>query len=303
MVVIARKVGRLANRILLFAHFIAAAAEHGFRVVNPAFGHYARYFPSTAGDLFCRFPLAGPVPSMGPVSRELLYRAAFLAANTLHAFQRLGRDVGLIRLRRHQSLDLDSPAFLSFLRRHRAVFVQDWFFRTSVNCKKHHDLICSFFTPWERHLTRARAIVEPAVRQGRFLVGVHVRQSDYATFKGGRFCYSHRQFRHVMEQVRVIFSDRPVSFLVCSDAPVPADAFAGLDVLYGNGHELEDLYALAACDRLVGPPSTYGKWASYYGTVPRCMMSDPGQPVTPESFRVDSGLLPEPHSLEPVIPR
>ena len=36
MIVIAKPVGRLANRLLLFAHFIAAAAEHDLVVYNPA---------------------------------------------------------------------------------------------------------------------------------------------------------------------------------------------------------------------------------------------------------------------------
>jgi hypothetical protein len=133
--------------------------------------------------------------------------------------------------------------------------------------------------------------VEPARRDGKFLVGVHVRQDDYRSFKGGRYYYSHRQYRHLMEQVCTAYADRPVSFLVCSDDPVPADAFAGLDVLYGNGHELEDLYALAACDRLMGPPSTYSRWASFYGKVPRLEISDPEIAPRPERFRVERRLF------------
>jgi hypothetical protein len=290
MIVIAKKVGRLANRLLLFAHFIGAAREHGFKVVNPAFDRYAHYFPSTSKDLFCRFPAAGRFISMGPLGRNLLYRATLLTANTLHALQRQGSDVGLIRLKREELLDLDSPEFLSYLRRHRIVFVQDWFFRSSVDCEKHGDLIRSYFTPWKHHLARAKALVEPARQQGKFLVGVHVRQGDYVSFKGGRFFYTHAQFRRVMEHIRSNFADKPVSFLVCSDAPVPPQAFAGLDVHYGNGNELEDLYALAACDLLTGPPSTYSKWASYYGLVPRYEIRDPACSPTPEQFHVESTL-------------
>lgn len=303
MIVIASRVGRLANRLLLFAHFIGSAVEHGFRVVNPAFGSYARYFPSTSGDLLCRFPTAGPVPSMGIIGRGFLYGATVLAANTLHALQLRDCGIGLIRLRRDQSLDLDSPAFLSYLRGRRAVFAQDWFFRSATNCEKHGDVIRSYFTPCEHHLARARALVEPARRGGRFVVGVHIRQGDYLTFKGGQFFFSHRQYRRVMEEIRSAFAGRDVSFLVCSDAPVPAGAFTGLDVRYGNGHELEDLYALAACDRLAGPPSTYSKWASYYGLVPRHEITTPEGPVTPDSFHVAGRLLPGALPLHPVVPR
>jgi hypothetical protein len=95
----------------------------------------------------------------------------------------------------------------------------------------------------------------------------------------------------MMEKVQAAVPGENVSFLVCSDAPVPPAAFVGLDVLYGNGHELEDLYALAACDRLLGPRSTYSKWASFYGAVPRCEVINPAaQPFDAQDFRVESGL-------------
>ena len=289
MIVIAKRVGRLANRLLLFAHFIAAAVEHDFAVWNPAFFAQARYFPSTAHNPVIRFPAGRRVP-VPPGSRNLLYYAAVGAAEARHRQQRLGRQVGLIRLRREDALDLNSEAFLDVVRRHRVVFVQDWFFRNSQNCARHRDVVHAFFTPWEHHLERAGALVEPLRRRDRFVVGVHVRRGDYSRFKDGRYYYSHDQYRTIMASVQGAFAERNVAFLVCSDEPVPDGAFAGFDVAYGNGHELEDLYALAACDALVGPPSTYSTWASYYGEVPLYAVHDPLEGPEVTSFKVMHGL-------------
>ena len=289
MIVIASKVGRLANRLLLFAHFIAAGAEHGFLVVNPAFHPYARYFPSTARDLLCRFPAGRRLPAP-PGSRQALYRVAELAADGLHRVQGAGRDVGLIRLRRDQALDLNSREFLDVVDRHRIVFVQDWFFRNRDNCARHRELIRSHFTPAERHLAGARAAVERARQRGSLVVGVHVRRGDYRSFKGGRFFYSHEQYRGILEQVDAAFSADDVAFLVCSDAHVPERSFESMNIVYGNGHQVDDLYALALCDRLVGPPSTYTKWASYYGDVPRYVIKDPSESPGAGSFQVSRGL-------------
>lgn len=288
MIVIAKSVGRLANRLVLFAHFIATAAEHGFAVANPAFG-YQRYFPSMAGDLLCRFPAGRPLWSP-PGSGRALYRATLLVAGMLHRLQSAGRDVGLLRIHRDQHLDLDSPAFLAAVRRHRLLFVQDWFFRSSRNCERHRDVIRAYFTPWPHHLAHAHAALEPARRQGRFVIGVHVRRGDYRVFRNGRFYYSHAQYRALMTRCESAFPTENVSFLVCSDEPVPREAFRGLDVLYGPGHQLEDLYALAACDRLLGPPSTYSGWASYYGRVPRLVVTEPAATVDPAAFRIDRTL-------------
>ena len=32
--------------------------------------------------------------------------------------------------------------------------------------------------------------------------------------------------------------------------------------------DIEDLYALSICDYILGPPSTFSMWASFYGGVP-----------------------------------
>jgi hypothetical protein len=289
VVVIAKRVGRLANRLLLFAHFIAAAVEHQFVVLNPSFVGQARYFPSTAGDLLCRFPAGRKIPVF-PGSRELLYYGASWAAEVRHWRQRLGLPAGLIRLRREDRLDLNSEAFLDVVRGHRVVFVQDWFFRNSDNCVRHREVVRAYFTPWEHRLEQARAVLEPARRRDRFVVGIHIRRGDYKTFKQGRYYYSHEQYRDAMEGVQAVFPHEDVAFLVCSDEPVPAGAFTGLDVTYGNGHELDDLYALAMCDALVGPPSTYTAWASYYGDVPLHVIHDPCAAPELGSFTVNEGL-------------
>lgn len=300
MIVIAKGVGRLANRLLLFAHFIGTSIEHGFAVANPALRHYAKYFPSTARDLLCRFPPGRAL--WAPLgSRHLLYHVTLRAADALHRLPRADRGIGLIRLRRDQRVDLDGEAFLDAVRRHRVLFVQDWFFRSRVNCERHREVIRDYLTPWEHHLVRSHGSVKPARRRGRFVVGVHLRRGDYEGFRGGRFYYSHAEYRAIMTRVEAAFPSENVSFLVCSDEPVPSDAFHGLDVLYGPGQELEDLYALAACDRLVGPPSTYSAWASFYGDVPRYQVQDPASPVEASAFRVDRTLGSEPGPTAPPL--
>lgn len=275
--------------MLLFAHFIGAAIEHGLVVCNPAFLDYAKYFPSTAHDLLCRFPPGGALPPVRG-ARPVLYRGTTSAARMLHRLQRAGMDVGLIRLTRDQRLDLNGDGFLDVVRRHRVVFVQDWFFRNADNCARHREAICEYFTPWEHHLAATRAALEPARARGRFVVGVHVRRGDYRWFKGGRYYYTYEQYRDVMAKVEAAFPSRDVGFLVCSDVPVPPGAFDGLDIVYGNGHPLEDLYGFAACDRLIGPPSTYTAWASYYGDVPMYRILDPDETPSQESFKLRRGL-------------
>jgi hypothetical protein len=180
------------------------------------------------------------------------------------------------------------------VRRHRLLFVQDWNFRAPDWCERHRDTIRPYFRPFERHLAAARALVEPARAGGRFVVGVHVRRTDYARFKGGRWFYSLEQYRGFLERARRVFGDRDVAFLVCSDEALPREPFAGLEAHFGGRDGLEDLYALAGCDALLGPPSTYGRWASWWGGVPRYTIFDSERPFDAASFVVDTTLSPRP---------
>ena len=56
--VISGRCGRMANRIILFANFIALAEEQGHRVANPTFHSYAKWFETTRNDIYCQYPRA-----------------------------------------------------------------------------------------------------------------------------------------------------------------------------------------------------------------------------------------------------
>jgi hypothetical protein len=87
-----------------------------------------------------------------------------------------------------------------------------------------------------------------------------------------------------MSAAASLLQGKQVVFWVCSDEGVAADAFPGLRVEPGVGTILEDLCSLARCDLLIGPPSTFSAWASYYGRVPLYSMVDSSHMPTLEEF-------------------
>jgi hypothetical protein len=267
VVVIARPFGQLGNRLVLFAHFIAAALEHDLLILNPAFNEYAHLFPSTADDVLCRFPPGDCLPPQAG-AREAMREAVRAGANALHRLQVSGRDVGLIRLEDDECLDLNSEAFLGMVSRHPVLLIEGWFFRNQHNCERHQDSIRRFLTPHPRTLDRAREPIDKARASGKLVVGVHVRRGDYEWHAGGRFFFSHAEYGRMMSGLHRGPNGQDVTFFVCSDEPVPPQWLEGLDVISSSWLLMEDLYGLAACDFLVGPPSTFTRWASFYGDVP-----------------------------------
>ena len=73
---------------------------------------------------------------------------------------------------------------------------------------------------------------------------------------------------------------------MASDAPVDDVAFRGLDVVPAPGHAYQDNLVLSRCDLLIGPPSTYNQWASFYGKVPAFRIAEAGMSVRREDFKV-----------------
>ena len=61
MIINALRYGQLGNRLLVYAHLIAAAREYGVTLLNPAMCEYAHLFPAIADDVWCRYSSAGAV--------------------------------------------------------------------------------------------------------------------------------------------------------------------------------------------------------------------------------------------------
>jgi hypothetical protein len=86
-----------------------------------------------------------------------------------------------------------------------------------------------------------------------------------------------------------LYPDRRLRFLICSDEAIDLALFTGLNVIAGTGDVVQDLYALADCDLICGPPSTFNMWASFYGRVPRYELESLGEVPHRENFVVPSG--------------
>jgi hypothetical protein len=289
MIVITGDYGQLGNRLIVFANMIAAAREHGLRVADPAFHEYAEYFEATRRDLLCRYPLVRSWLPGGRRLRHAVHRGANGAqryARNLH--NRTGRwpGVRVLDIGWHARCDLDGPEFLELARQPGLLLAKGWLFRARQSFTHHADEIRRFFTPAASHRARVAACLAALRRSAEVVVGVHVRHGDYRHFLGGRFFFEAGQYAALLRRMRELLGGRETAFLICSNAAQPTDAFAGLNATPGPGRQIEDLYALAACDYLIGPPSTYTMWASFYGQTPLYVVTDPAVAFELSDFEV-----------------
>lgn len=279
MVILVKRFGQLGNRLFLFAHLVANAAEYGCAVANPSFAAYARFFVAPAADDFGLLPVRVAMLRhrrlawvlerlLGLVQRPQTFR--WLA----ELGQRLPAWLGLPQLLYLDdsagTFDLRSGAYLADVRQ-RVVLLHGWCFRDRPSFAQHAGLIRRLFALVPPHQQAVTAVLAGCRRTAQVLVGVHIRRGDYATFANGQYFYGNDVYAGHLRALRAQFAPaQRVEFLLCSDEALNLADFEGLPVHRGSGHFVEDLYALAGCDYLLGPPSSYSMWASFYGEVPLC---------------------------------
>lgn len=285
MVVVADKAGRLGNKLLLSAHLIAASADQGFRIFLPAFGEHHRWFPMIGGPLPI-YPSVTGSPLGSRAARVLLfYLARVLGAVASRSGWRGNKWVRAVRLQEGDRLDLESLATREEIRSTKLMVLQGWLFRAPTAFISHSDEVRRVLSPDPSILSAARDQVEEARAGGDTVVGIHIRQGDYEQHLGGRFYFPSKEYVATMERLLALLPGR-VRFLVTTDSPQEWGRFDHLPYKQSDGTAIADLFTLAACDYICGPPSSFTLWASFYGEVPLAMIVSRGRTLTLDDFRI-----------------
>jgi Glycosyl transferase family 11 len=296
LIIVGLRCGRLANRLALFANLIAFAEEYGHRLINFTFHSYATLFEATRRDVFCRYPAASRpgwldvIPGIGDAIREtrIFYHAVRGLSVLNEKLPVFGNKVVTLREGPgHQLIIfLESPEIQARIADARVVFVYGFIFRAPAAMQRHAEKIRAYFQPIEKHGRASRQAVDRLRQRADVVVGVHIRRGDYIGWAGGKYFFPVSRYAAWMHELAEQFPGRKVSFLVCSNEPRNAQEFTGLSVGFAAGSPVEDLYALAGCDYLMGPVSSFTQWASFYGGKPLLHLRDSKDRIEREKFRV-----------------
>jgi hypothetical protein len=125
--------------------------------------------------------------------------------------------------------------------------------------------IRTVFAPKENILHYAEALLEHARGMGDIVIGVHLRWEDY---RGTPYFFPLNVFLNRMKEISSFFKPTKVSFVICSPEKLKQEDFPDTCVFSSDGSPVQDMYSLAGCDYILGPPSTFSGWASFYGSKP-----------------------------------
>lgn len=147
----------------------------------------------------------------------------------------------------------------------------------------------TIFRPKKSITDKAETLIAEMRQTSDLIVGVHIRRGDYATWNDGRFFYELEDYRQFMLRIQALYQNKRVSFFISSNEDFPLDTFKGCNCRrFGKepSGAILDLYTLSICDLMIGPFSTYSRWASFIGEVPLCFLETKDQQFTENSFSI-----------------
>lgn len=250
--------GRLGNRLWTYANVLAFAIEHKIRIVNPQFREFPYFVEDIAGHSLSRI--------INPSQRS----------KVLSSLARVAYKVNL-RVRQYPSIQLgdsrlieldDEPEIAQEFARLRWVFLYGIYFSAPESMRKQRAHMLRFFSLHPAWQSRVDKQLEVVRAQCDVAVGVHLRKGDKRSYVGGIMYYDEADVAEAMRHVADQLAPARVTFLICSDEPVNTAPFRELSVVVAENEAIVDMYALAGCDYLLGPNSSFSQWASFYGNVP-----------------------------------
>lgn len=260
MIIVKDKYGQLCNRLWAYSPVISKALETGEKVDILNFYDYYNYFD----DL--------------EIFENINFRKKFSFQHRM--FIRIPEKyMGLFKPLRREFWDRSNSD--------RLIFINSWAHKNITDKLKKKELR-KLFTPRKIYLQKVDKIFSTKRTKFDIIIGVHIRKGDYKTFRNGIFYYSDEVYANFMRRLKAQFDhDRRIGFLICSNSSINISNFSGLDVFQLESPNLiEDLCGLSKCDFIMGPPSTYSMWASFYGEKPMRFLMNRNDKINIKDFKL-----------------
>lgn len=167
-------------------------------------------------------------------------------------------------------------------------FVKGWHTRRNTRfIAEAKTEIQRLYHPRKEITDKAESLISQLKQQSDMVIGVHIRRGDYATWNDGKFYYSLEEYHTFMLRLQKFYKDKKIAFFISSNEDFTLDIFNGCQCYRFNQEPsgaILDLYTLSICDRIIGPFSSYSRWASFIGEVPLCFLESKEQDFSEESF-------------------
>jgi hypothetical protein len=279
--------GRLGNRLHTHANALAWCIENNFNLINLSFSNYAELFKNS------------PMHNSGNLNQNENFILKSLSGNLFRNFLKklllsdkwLERLTWIINHIKPSNSDTLREADLSRqINRKKINLIKHWDVSCSNSIRITQDKLRDHLRPNKKFVASAEKIIDELRSNYECVVGIHARRGDYATYLDGIHYHSWKSYLHWANQTKKVIVNsgkRNVGIVICSDDKLPCLLRNIEDVYFSSSNEIMvDLHLLSQCDFILGPPSSFGTWISWFGKVPRLILNSKTVVTSLEQFEV-----------------
>ena len=258
VIIICDQYGRLGNRLYLFSQFILFCKKNNFELWIPGFYEYKSYFSNKNNS----------ISFQSSIEKNLYF------INEHDFYYSIVRILKIIKrikffnsfIFNFQCEEDGNP----WLRIHKTkiplIFFEGFiFFKYKLETENNLALIKNIFQPASQFDYEINKPIDLLTKDSSLLCGILIRQTDYRSWNNGKYFFTTLDYLQIIYKINSLLCNNKITFFIATDEIQDESLFEGINCYIRTGYPLENLYSLSKCDFLLGPPSSYIGWASYYG--------------------------------------
>ena len=156
------------------------------------------------------------------------------------------------------------------------IYISGWLFRNPIGLEKYREELVEAFTPHPRLVEKMKIIMSEIGQKYSKVIGLHIRQGDYKTWKGGKYFIEQTRIRTIINEylTKNSLDAKEILFLIMSDGTIEKATFDGLNIKISKEHPVADLFLLSKTDAIIGSDSSFGHLASWFGNIPHIVLKN-----------------------------
>lgn len=256
MIILNSKAGQLCNRLFLQSTFITNAIEHNYKLRIIGFDKYYKYF----GNINHR---------LRKHNIRFIFQDSFCSKieTLFHIFLiKIANRLNIINFFYNKTGNINDEAFIELARTKRR-YITNWLYWDVQSFINRSEILREVFRPHKKTIDTAEEFIRKARGDKKKIVGVHVRRGDYKEYLEGKFFYSLDVYERIISEMQKELSSEKTTFIICSNEEISLQV-DNINIIYSKFDAITDLVLLSKVDYIIGPPSTFSMWASFYGKVP-----------------------------------
>ncbi len=269
--------GELANQLWNYVSIYAYGLDQNIEVRNPSFFEYHSYFKLLQYEgvithffSFWFKNFSGRRTSL----RARFWRCAYSIYS--HTLQSLTKSSVVSSENQNRTVTYLPPTSTSeFLKNKKRIYFIGWLFRNPIGINTFRERLIESFTPNKIIEKKVYGIISHLRQKYEHVIGIHIRQHDYKTFKGGFYFINQDRVKKIIDEYTKEnnLDATTTLFLITSDGKIDESIFKDLNIYISKENAVTDLFLLSKTDAIIGSDSSFGAFASWYGNIPHIVMN------------------------------